>query len=53
MKLLLQAIGNFLSSILLRILLSPVRSMWGWIVLDILRDAGPERGMVKSSNFCG
>jgi len=53
MKLLPPAIGNFLSSILPRILLSRVRSMWGLIVLDISQDAGPEPGMVKSSIFYG
>jgi hypothetical protein len=44
---------NFLSSILLRILLSQVRSMWGWIALDTSPDAGPELARVKSSIFCG
>jgi hypothetical protein len=53
MKLLRQVIGNFLSGILPRTLPSRVRSMWGLIVLDISQDAGLERGMVKSSIFCG
>ena len=51
MKLLLPAIGNFSNSILPRILLFLVHSMWGLIVKDILQRCWPGAGHGQEFNF--